>query len=87
MKDEIKYVGHVISTAGIETDPDKINKVLLWPRPSDRNELQKFLGFAGYYRKFIRGFASVVKPLYELLSGIPRSKNKSSKTQQASLPV
>ena len=87
MKDKIKYVGHVISSAGIETDPDKINKVLHWPRPSDRNELRKFLGFAGYYRKFIRGFASVAKPLYELLSGIPRSKKKGSKNQQASLPI
>jgi hypothetical protein len=49
-----KFLGHVVTEEGIETDPDKINKVRDWPTPNNANELRSFLSFAGYYRRFFK---------------------------------
>ena len=51
---------------GILTDPSKINKVTNWPEPTSTREVQQFLGFANYYRRFIRDFSQVAKPLHRL---------------------
>ncbi|WVZ86941.1 hypothetical protein U9M48_033652 [Paspalum notatum var. saurae] len=64
---QIAYLGHILSQEGISTDPDKIKVVAEWPVPSNSKELRNFLGLAGYYRKFVRHFAIVSKPLFELL--------------------
>lgn len=66
---KVKYLGHIISAEGISTDPDKISAVVDWPRPSTIQELQQFLGFSGYYRRFVKDYAKVVKPLNDLLKG------------------
>ena len=58
----VRYLGHVISGDGISTDPDKTSAISTWPVPTCLNELRTFLGFAGYYRKFVDGFAKMVKP-------------------------
>ena len=47
---EVKYLGHVISQSGISPDPDKTNKVMNIPVPSDVSSLRQFLGLASYYR-------------------------------------
>ena len=75
---KVKYVGHIVSKDGIETDPDKIAKVEKWPRPTNPDELRTFLGFVGYYRRFVKGFSSIAKPLNDLLGG-QRNKKKSRK--------
>ena len=62
----MKFLGHVISSAGIATDPEKITRVAQWPVPLNKQELQQFLGFVNYYRRFIKNCASVAKPLYQL---------------------
>ena len=46
----MKFLNHVISSAGIATDPEKIAKVVQWPVPLNKQELQQFLGFVNYYR-------------------------------------
>ncbi|KAL6470581.1 hypothetical protein MHYP_G00217000 [Metynnis hypsauchen] len=68
MRREVRYLGHVVSSEGIKTDPDKISKVAEWKTPKNRRELLQFLGFAGYYRRFIEGYASIAAPLYRLTS-------------------
>ena len=63
---QVKYLGHIISREGVATDPVKTQKVANWPVPTSKREVQQFLGFAGYYRRFIREFAHTARPLYRL---------------------
>ena len=65
-KTEITYLGHKISREGVATDQAKVNKVENWPQPKTSQELQRFLGLASYYHKFIRNFASIARPLHHL---------------------
>lgn len=66
-KNQLKYLGHVISVAGVAIDPSKISIVQQWPRPTSVKELRGFLGLAGYYRRFIKYFGIMSKPLSDLL--------------------
>ncbi|XP_056132777.1 zinc finger protein 70 [Lampris incognitus] len=54
---------------GVHTDPDKISALKDWPRPVNREELKRFLGFAGYYRRFVEGYSKIAKPLNSLIIG------------------
>ncbi|KAI2650775.1 Transposon Tf2-9 polyprotein [Labeo rohita] len=62
-QEKIAFLGYIISPKGIAMDDSKVNAVRNWPRPSTLKELQRFLGFANFYRRFIRGFSSVAAPL------------------------
>lgn len=53
---QVKYLGHVVSAEGVATDPGKLEAVREWMRPVHLAELRSFLGFAGYYRRFVKGF-------------------------------
>ena len=68
-KQSVTYLGHVISEKGIATDPEKLSAVRDWPAPTNIKQLRQFLGFAGYYRRFIKNFARIVAPLNALLKG------------------
>ena len=65
----MKYLGHVVSENGAQTDPDKINALALGPEPNNGRELRSFFGFIGYYRTFIRDYSKTVKTLNDLLVG------------------
>ena len=63
---EVSYLGHIVSRDGIAADPTKVEKVANWPVPTTTKEVQQFLGFAGYYRRFVKDFAHTARPLHRL---------------------
>ena len=65
-RDTVKFLDHVISTAGIATDPEKVEKVSKWPVPINVREVQQFLGLVNYYRRFVKDCAQLAKPLHRL---------------------
>lgn len=60
------FLGHVVSALGVATDPQKIQAVRDWPQPASVTEVRSFVGLASYYRKFIKGFANIARPLHKL---------------------
>ncbi|KAH1028532.1 hypothetical protein HUJ05_001884 [Dendroctonus ponderosae] len=63
---EVPYLGHIISADGIRTDPEKTEAVRCWPVPRNQHEIRSFLGLCSYYRKFIKNFAQITRPLHQL---------------------
>jgi hypothetical protein len=63
---QIAFLGHVISKGGISVDPSKVQDVLSWNAPTNVGDIQSFLGLARYYRRFIKGFSKISKPMTEL---------------------
>jgi len=64
-----KFLGHVLTSEGLHTDPSTVEAVRNFPVPKNLQELRGFLGLANYYRKFIKSFASLAQPLTDLLKG------------------
>eukprot|EP00253_Pinus_taeda_P008401 PITA_08401 len=65
-KEEIQYLGHVITRDGIAVDPEKIKAIMEWLVPRDVTDIQSFMGLAGYYRRFVEGFSKVAFPITSL---------------------
>jgi len=63
----VEFLGVVIGPKGVEMQKEKIEKVLNWPVPRNIKEVQKFLGLANYYRRFIKDFARIAAPLHVLV--------------------
>ncbi|KAL4152823.1 hypothetical protein QTP88_000656 [Uroleucon formosanum] len=67
LKQQCMYLGHIISENGIQPDPEKIKSVLQFPIPASVKEIKSFLGLSGYYRKFIKSYSLISKPMTNLL--------------------
>ena len=63
---EVEYLGVIISQNSIKMDPVKVARVTEWPTPSNRKEVQSFLGFTNFYHRFIQGFSHLACPLFGL---------------------
>ncbi len=63
---QVEYLGHIIDEYGIHVDPKKIEAVSKWETPNNIKQVQSFIGFCNYYRKFVNGFAKIAAPLTNL---------------------
>ena len=62
---------HIVSSERVKTDPEKVEALKTWLRPQKLKELESFLGFISYYRRFVKDYAKIVKPLSNLTAGYP----------------
>lgn len=74
-RSQLKYLGFVIDSKGLRTDPEKVEAILNYPTPTNRKEVKRFLGTASWYRRFISNFSTIAGPLNKLTS----TKNNSPK--------
>lgn len=67
LRPELTYLGHVITEDGVKPNPEKIKTIRDFPTPKNPKHIKQFLGLVGYYRKFIKNFSRIAKPLTTLL--------------------
>ncbi len=65
-KNEVEFLGYILSGKGVSTDPKKIKSIEEWPRPESVKDVQRFVGLCNYYRRFVNNFAMIAKPLHNL---------------------
>ena len=81
-REEIEYLGHVVSGKGVATNPKKVEAVTKWPTPKTVYDVRSFLGFVGYHRRFIKDFSKIAKPIREVIT---RLENQSKRTAKKTL--
>ena len=74
-KDEVRFLGYVISAQGVRMEDKRIEAVKNWPEPKSVRDIQVFLGFANFYFRFIRGFSKIAGPLTSMLRTANSSEN------------
>lgn len=84
LKKEVEYLGFIISTEGIKTNPAKVSAIQTLKPPTTIKELRSFLGMSGFYRRFIKDYAKIAKPLTSLLRG---EEGRMSKKMSAKIPI
>ena len=65
-KNELEYLGHMVSSKGLSPTNAKIKAVIDWPKPSNIQTTQQWLGFVNFYRRYIRNYFKIAQPLYQL---------------------
>lgn len=67
LRQEVIYLGHIISNESVKLDPDKRLAIKNFPIPKTQKNIKQFLDLVGYYRRFIKDFSKIAKPLTDLL--------------------
>ena len=79
---KVLYLGQVVSAAGISNDPEKVQVVREWPTPRCLKEVQSFLGLTSYYKRYIKGYCDVARPL-QILTEKNRAFNWTDQCEEA----
>ncbi|KAK3543848.1 hypothetical protein QTP70_030068 [Hemibagrus guttatus] len=79
----VQFLGYNIDSSGIRMDKGKVAAIRDWPTPTTVKELQRFLGFANFYRRFIRNYSAIANPLTSLLRNKPKSLPWTSSAEEA----
>ena len=66
VREEVEYLGHLLTPDGLKTNPRTVNAVKEYPQPQSVKEIRQFLGLSSYYRRFIKNFAALAQPLTAL---------------------
>ncbi|KAL0152667.1 hypothetical protein M9458_052390, partial [Cirrhinus mrigala] len=89
IKRQVRYVGHLVTSEGIQVDPKDLEAVLQWKEREPKNvgEVRALLGFLGYYRSFIQDFSRIARPLFKLQESSGEDGEKPFKTRSTKLSV
>ena len=68
LRDSIKYLGRLVDKHGVRLHPEAVEAALTWKAPNTYTQLMSFLGFANYYREFIKGYADKIYPMQQLMT-------------------
>ena len=74
--EEVDFLGYHISVTGVSMDPSRVQTVTEWPRPKSFRDIQVFIGFCNFYRRFIYEFSRIAAPMTSLLKGMEKGKKK-----------
>ena len=77
-QDEVRFLGYVVSAQGVRIEDERIEAVRNLPEPKSVRDIQVFLGFANFYRRFIQGFSKIAGPLTSMLRTTQSAENLSS---------
>lgn len=80
---QLKFLGHIISAAGVRPDPDKVKALTEWQLPQTITNLRAFIGLATVFKRFVQGFAKLSTPLTDLLKGAPGPRQRPAWTPES----
>ena len=69
-KETVEYLGMIVGRGEVSMDPAKVDTVTGWPIPKCKRDVQSFLGFCNFYRRFVQGFSAIARPLTKLTGSI-----------------
>jgi hypothetical protein len=78
----VEFLGFVVTSSGVVMDPERVRAIREWPTPTCFRDIQVFLGFANFYRRFIHNFSGIARPLNELLQGSGANESRQQKKQR-----
>lgn len=81
-KKSLTYLGYIVGSNGLRTDPDKIEAMINYPRPTNTTEIKRFVGLCSWYKRFIKDFSTLMSPINDLLKG-KRKKQKIDWSEEA----